>query len=90
MPFSREVLAPEEIALLGRVFDRTSVPNETEADREHRASKIIYHYQTGITDEAELDKLARKSVVARTPASLPNSTPSAAVSAEPCKPSKAH
>ncbi|RWE23503.1 hypothetical protein [Mesorhizobium sp.] len=70
MPFSGEVFTPEEVALLGRVFDRTGVPAESRTDREQRALNIIFHYRAGVTDEAELEQLANKDSLARQPAAM--------------------
>jgi hypothetical protein len=65
MPLSNKareagVMQPAELELLGRVFDRTSVPNETEREREARASRIIGYFLAGIRDEDELSHLARQ------------------------------
>jgi hypothetical protein len=53
-------MQPAELELLGRVFDRSSVPNETEREREARASRIIGYFLAGIRDEDELSHLARQ------------------------------
>jgi hypothetical protein len=50
----------EEVALFWRVFDALKVPDESEADAEHRASRIIANYSAGITDERELIEMSRK------------------------------
>ncbi|MDG4880021.1 hypothetical protein P9236_01500 [Mesorhizobium sp. WSM4884] len=60
MPLGRDAFTPTEVALLCRVFDRGRSINETDADREKRASRIIAYYQTGITDETELAALSRQ------------------------------
>jgi hypothetical protein len=52
------VFSPSEVALLGRVFERTAVDSETDEAREDRASRIIANYKAGITDE---DKLVEAS-----------------------------
>jgi hypothetical protein len=54
------VMNPAEIELLGRVFERTNVPNESERDREARASRIIGYFLAGIRDEEEMCQLARQ------------------------------
>lgn len=53
------VVKPAELELLGRVFDRTTVPNESEREREARASRILGYFQAGIRDEDELCQLAK-------------------------------
>ncbi|WEX09513.1 hypothetical protein [Chelativorans sp. AA-79] len=65
MPYRRKakeagILNPVEVELLGRVFDTTAVPGETEHDRETRASRILGYYLAGITDEEELVGLAKQ------------------------------
>lgn len=47
-----------ELDFLSRVMKKSEKPGETEEDREHRASRIISYYQTGIRDEDELVALA--------------------------------
>lgn len=59
MPLGGGAYTPSEVALLGRVFDRTAVPKETETEREARARRIISRYQAGATDELELEEAAR-------------------------------
>jgi hypothetical protein len=54
------VFRPEEMDLLGRVFERTWVADESDQAREQRASRILAYFQAGITDEDELCELARK------------------------------
>ncbi|WP_309083042.1 hypothetical protein [Chelativorans sp.] len=54
------ILNPAEVELLGRVFDKTSLPAETDHDREARASRILGYYLAGITDEDELTTLAKQ------------------------------
>lgn len=49
-----------ELELLSRVMEKSSKPGETAEEREHRASRIISYYQTGITDEDELVTLVRQ------------------------------
>lgn len=63
MPMGRltkGVFNPDEIEILSRVFAATSASNETEEQKEHRASRIIANYMAGITDERELIELSRK------------------------------
>lgn len=65
MPLRRKaeeagILKPAELDLLGRVFEQTSVPGETEQAREGRASRILAYYLAGISDEAELRTLAKQ------------------------------
>jgi hypothetical protein len=54
------IMQPAELDLLRRVFDRTAVPNESEREREARASRIIGYFTAGISDEEELCELARQ------------------------------
>lgn len=65
MPFRTKakeagVMLPAELELLGRVFDRTSLPNESEREREARASRLIGYFLAGIKDEEELNQLAKQ------------------------------
>lgn len=60
MAMEAGIFGEAELDLLSRVMERTSVPGETQEDREHRASRIISYYQTGIRDEDELATLARQ------------------------------
>lgn len=65
MPLHRKaqeagVIRPSELEFLGRMFEQTVVPGESEADREARASRILAYFQAGITDEEELRTLARQ------------------------------
>lgn len=48
------VFGPSDLDLLDRVFLATEVPGETHFDREARASRIIFHFTSGVRDEAEL------------------------------------
>lgn len=54
------VMQPAELEMLGRVFDRTTVPDESDREREARASRIIGYFVAGISDEDELCQLARQ------------------------------
>jgi hypothetical protein len=54
------IFHPSEVGLLGRVFERVKVANDTAADQEARASRIIANYMAGITDEEELVALSRQ------------------------------
>ena len=56
------IIVPEHVALLGRVFDATSLAGETDREREARASRIIAYFQSGITDEKELRTLAKQAL----------------------------
>lgn len=53
------IVEPAELELLGRVFDRTSRPDESEREREARASRLLSYFQSGVTDEDELSDLVR-------------------------------
>lgn len=55
-----DAFGPDEIAMFWRVFDAMKVAGESEADAEHRASRIIANYEAGIRDEKELLELSRK------------------------------
>lgn len=59
MPFSGKGFEPEEVALLGRVFKRTSAANEDPDEREQRAMLILLLYGAGVTDETKLEQLIR-------------------------------
>ncbi len=54
------IVQPADLELLGRVFDATSSPEESERDREARASRILAYFMAGINDEGELKTLARQ------------------------------
>jgi hypothetical protein len=56
----RNTFTPDETAMFGRVFESGRVADETEEQKEARASRIIANYMAGITDEAELVELSRK------------------------------
>jgi hypothetical protein len=66
MPFRRalhrhpRIFSPSEIDVLQRVFDKTVVPNETMAEREDRAFRLMSAFQTGIRDENELIWMSRE------------------------------
>lgn len=65
MPYRRHaedagIIIPAELELLGQVFDRLSVPGESEEDREALASRIISSFLAGITDEDELVTVAKQ------------------------------
>ncbi len=60
MSIARNTFTPEETAMLGRVFESGRVADETEVQKEARASRIIANYMAGITDEAELIELSRR------------------------------
>lgn len=44
------------------VVDATSMPSETDSQREARASRIIAYFQSGITEEKELRILAKQAL----------------------------
>ncbi|RWE29785.1 hypothetical protein [Mesorhizobium sp.] len=67
MPFSGRGFEPEEVALLGRVFERTSAANENRDEREQRALLILSLYGAGVTDEIKLEQLLRDQMPRRTP-----------------------
>ena len=54
------VISPEQLKLLGKVFDRTSVAGENDHERETRASRILSYFLAGIDDETELCELAKR------------------------------
>ncbi|TPL87247.1 hypothetical protein FJ948_22440 [Mesorhizobium sp. B2-3-12] len=56
----RDAYTPSELAVLSRVLARSNLKNETETERERRASRILAYYQAGITDENELEQLSRQ------------------------------
>lgn len=65
MPLRRKaqdagIIRPDELELLGRAFDQTQVPGESEKEREARASRILAYFLAGITDEEELRTLAKQ------------------------------
>src|SRR4051812_22484311 len=48
------IVGPDKLRLLVEVFEATSRPDETEADREERASFIVTRFQFGITEREAL------------------------------------
>lgn len=54
------VIGPTDLELLGRVFQDTAAPGESDLDRETRASRIIAYFTAGVTDETELRTLAKQ------------------------------
>ena len=54
------VIRPDQLKLLGRVFDTTSVAGEDDHARETRASRILSYFLAGIDDETELCDLAKR------------------------------
>ncbi|TIQ37158.1 MAG: hypothetical protein E5X48_07270 [Mesorhizobium sp.] len=70
MPFSGKEFEPEEVALLGRVFDRTSALNEQPDERERRAVLILSLYGAGVTDEIKLEEVLRDQIPRRAPQSM--------------------
>ena len=55
------VIHPADLEMLGRVFDATEEPDETEAQREERAAAILRHFEKGYRDEDALILLMRES-----------------------------
>ncbi|AZO53517.1 MAG: hypothetical protein EOS78_02495 [Mesorhizobium sp.] len=51
---------PEEVALLGRVFDRLKMGDDLGPQRETLASRIIANYMAGVVDEEELLSVSRQ------------------------------
>jgi hypothetical protein len=51
------IISPSEIDMLQRVFDKTSVPDEMDAERQDRAFRLVNAFQNGISDENELMSL---------------------------------
>jgi len=60
------VIDPDQLQLLGRVFEKTSVRGEDDHARETRASRILGYFLAGIDDEAELCELAKRPLRATT------------------------
>jgi hypothetical protein len=54
------VIDPDQLQLLGRVFDKTSMRGEDDHARETRASRILGYFLAGIEDETELCELAKR------------------------------
>ena len=54
------VVDSADLEKLGRVFERSSVPDESEREREARASRILGYFMAGVADEDELVELARR------------------------------
>lgn len=53
------IVRPEDLGMLGRVFDATAVPDENERDREARAAAILRYFEDGLNDEATLISLVK-------------------------------
>lgn len=53
------IVRPEDLGMLGRVFDATAVPKEYEKDREARAAAILLYFDDGLNDEATLISLVK-------------------------------
>ncbi|KAA3447152.1 hypothetical protein C7I87_28285 [Mesorhizobium sp. SARCC-RB16n] len=65
MPIRRKateagILEPEELALLGRVFEQVTVNRQSPEALDALASRVIANYMAGVTDEAELVLLSRQ------------------------------
>ncbi|TPK93090.1 MULTISPECIES: hypothetical protein [unclassified Mesorhizobium] len=56
----RDTFSPEEVALLGRVFDCCKAFKDSEAQREMLALRIISQYRAGVTNEAKLIEICRE------------------------------
>ena len=54
------IFDPSEVALLGRVFERLRLDNQSPEARDAIASRIIANYMAGIKDEAELVSLSKQ------------------------------
>lgn len=54
-------IQPADLEMLGRVFDATGQPGETESQREERASAILRLFEKGTADEAALISLIRNN-----------------------------
>ncbi|TPJ32735.1 hypothetical protein [Mesorhizobium sp. B2-6-5] len=64
MPIRRKateagILEPEELALLGRVFEQIK-GNGQSPGQDAIASRVIANYMAGVTDEAELVSLSKQ------------------------------
>jgi len=64
MPIRRKavdagILAPSELALLGRVFEQHELAGQSADERSRLASRIIANYMAGVVDEEELISLSR-------------------------------
>ena len=57
--FAAGILGPDELKLLGEVFDETAPIAETELEREERAARLLGYFQAGIKDKAQLIALAQ-------------------------------
>lgn len=55
------LFGPSALVLLNRVFHDTAISGESDRDRKARASRIIGHYNAGVTDETELRNLTNRS-----------------------------
>ncbi len=53
------VYRPDEMVLLGRVFDRCVNASDDVQKREQLASRVIANYLAGVRDEEELVTLSR-------------------------------
>ncbi|RUW45534.1 MULTISPECIES: hypothetical protein [unclassified Mesorhizobium] len=65
MPIRRKateagILEPEELVLLGRVFEQIKVNSQSKESLDALASRVIANYVAGVTDEAELVSLSRQ------------------------------
>ncbi|TWG99873.1 hypothetical protein L598_001200000050 [Mesorhizobium sp. J18] len=52
------IVHPDDLALLGRAFERSSAQDESDVEREARASRIISYFLAGVRGEDELVTLA--------------------------------
>ena len=64
MPIQRRatevgIFDPAELVLLGRVFDKLKVGDQSADAREATASRVIANYMAGVVDEDELVSLSK-------------------------------
>lgn len=50
---------PDDLEMLGRVFDATMLGEESEEQQENRAADILHFYKSGTTDEDALISLVK-------------------------------
>jgi len=53
------ILGPKDLVLLSEVLEATARPHESEAERQDRACRLLAHFETGVTELAELIALTR-------------------------------
>jgi len=54
------IFDPAELALLGRVFDKLKVDDQSTDARDAIASRVIANYMAGVVDEDELVSLSKQ------------------------------